>query len=334
MGKSVTVQYRHVKVEDLYDGFHLKDMLVDVLKRSGVDGDGPIGRSAKRRIIDLDQDRTYVILNKMSEPASWSKPAFFGQLIHLERKASITAVTQSLDEDTNEFMLENLDIGADKNLLKGALYFVVIGNHLGIIEGQKVRGLTLERYLTSMLQSAEELEAGQNVVLVRKLSATSKTRMREVQELVMMPHRNVRSSDTAKQMQTIKRDGDKSDDTKTVIDILRYMHWPEEAIEALFGNVPDGGSLQSRISIMIKKPKRGSAPIARSLIEEGLRNVDLEEFGLKGEGSEKNGSVVIAEKTTVEQIGDLLDPTDAMAKIIELLHKWSKEGRIDLSWKA
>src|SRR3546814_19066144 len=72
---------------------------------------------------------------------------------------------QSLEEDTAEFVLQNLKVGDAARVLKGTLFFAIAGNHVGLIEGQQVRGRTLERYLTALLQRAEDFEPGQAVIL-------------------------------------------------------------------------------------------------------------------------------------------------------------------------
>ena len=149
--KNVTIQYRQLKTDNLWDGVELKAMLIDVLRRRGW------ASNAKLRILDLDQDQSFVILNKLLASDSWDGPVFAGQVIHLQEGSDVHAVMQSLEEDTSEFLLQSLNIGNQARILKGALYFAVVGNHVGLIEGQQVRGRTLERYLTALLQKAGEL---------------------------------------------------------------------------------------------------------------------------------------------------------------------------------
>ena len=117
-------------------GVDLKAMLVDVLRRQR--NGQVVADNAKLRIIDIDQDQSFVILNKLSDPATWNGSVFAGQLIHLQEGSEVQAVMQSLEEDTAEFVLRNLKVGAQARVLKGALYFAIVGNHVGLIEGQQV----------------------------------------------------------------------------------------------------------------------------------------------------------------------------------------------------
>mgnify|MGYP001332619953 CR=1 FL=1 len=157
-----TVQYRQLKPDGMPEGQSLKQMVVAAMRSEK--GAGRIGDSAKARIIDLDQDGSYVILNKISEPDSWDGTIFAGQLIHLQSGADVAAVMQSLEEDAEEYLIEQVNLG-DARVSKGILYFAAVDNHVGLIEGQQVRGRTLERYLTALLQSVGTLQPGGPAVI-------------------------------------------------------------------------------------------------------------------------------------------------------------------------
>ena len=177
--KTTTIQYRQMKTDELGEHADLKAMLVDVLRRRRWD------TNAKHRILDIDQDQSFVILNKLTDPGTWDGPIFAGQLIQLQEGSDVQAVTQSLDEDTAEFVLQNLNVGERTRVLKGALYFAVIGNHVGLIEGQQVRGRTLERYLTALLQKADELEPGRAIILNGKFLAGDGKELDESSEITV-----------------------------------------------------------------------------------------------------------------------------------------------------
>lgn len=93
-----TIQYRQLKRDGLWPDVDLKAMVVDVLRRRNW------VESARTRIIDLDQDESYVILNKISAPDTWDGPVFAGQLIQLQAGSDVHAIIQSLEEDAEEFV--------------------------------------------------------------------------------------------------------------------------------------------------------------------------------------------------------------------------------------
>lgn len=235
-----TIQYRQLKLDGLWEEANLKAMVVDVLRRRGW------ADNAKTRIIDLDQDQSFVILNKISDPGTWDGPTFAGQVIQLQTGTDVHAVMQSLEEDTQEFVVHSLNVGEQVRVLKGALYFVVVGNHVGVIEGQQVRGRTLERYLTALLQRAGELEAGQAVILNSKFIAGDGKELSESTEISVAAAPTTREG-TAKARDVGPRVTEREAATAreheqaTVFEVLKMLGWSEEAVDSLGAEVPNDG---------------------------------------------------------------------------------------------
>ncbi|WP_284947308.1 hypothetical protein [Acidisoma cladoniae] len=226
--KNTTIQYRQLKLDNLWESLELKTMVVDVLRRRGW------ADNAKLRIMDLDQDQSFVILNKLSVPDSWDGPVFAGQIIHLQEGSDVTAVLQSLDEDTSEYLLQSLDVGAEARVLKGALYFAIVGNHVGLIEGQQVRGRTLERYLTALLQQAGELEPGQAIILNSKFMTGDGKELDQSSEITVaaIPNRGgPAASTTERAAEIVEREAASARERgSTVFDVLRTLGWSSEAL--------------------------------------------------------------------------------------------------------
>nr|WP_314075213.1 hypothetical protein [uncultured Roseococcus sp.] len=331
--KNTTIQYRQLKTDGLWEKVELKAMIVDVLNRRGW------AANAKARIIDIDQDQSFVILNKVSPPDSWNGPIFCGQIIHLQEGSDVHAVTQSLDEDTPEFLLQSLNVGDRARVLKGALYFAVVGNHVGLIEGQQVRGRTLERYLTALLQKAEELEPGQAVILNGKFLAANGKELDESSEITVAATPNYGSetalegvTPTARASQVVEREAARSrEEGATVFDVLKLLGWSPDAIDLLRAEVPDEGWIEGFFRVLIKE-KRKRKPISRATINEALRNIDAADLGLRGNGSEKNGIVKLSVQRPVESNRSLIDPADAMEQIVNALRDWAAAGKIDCTF--
>lgn len=325
--KTTTVQYRQLKTDELGEGADLKAMLVDVLRRRGWD------TNAKHRILDLDQDQSFVILNKLTNPETWAGPIFAGQLIQLQEGSDVHAVTQSLDEDTAEFVLQNLNVGERARVLKGSLYFAVVGNHVGLIEGQQVRGRTLERYLTALFQKADELEPGRAIILNGKFMAGNGKELDESSEITVAAtpnksdERPLRGRDQESELAG-REAGAARDEGATVFDVLRILGWSNEAITSLKGEVPDDGWIEGYFKVFIKERRRKKA-ISRATINEALRNIDPSDLGLRGNGSEKGGIVKLSMQKPVETRRSLLDPASAMEQIVNALREWAAAGKID-----
>jgi hypothetical protein len=327
-----TIQYRQMKTDGLWPEANLKDMVVDVLRRRGW------ADNAKTRIIDLDQDESFVILNKISDAATWDGPAFAGQVIQLQSGADVHAIMQSLEEDTQEFVLHSLNVGEQVRVLKGALYFVVVDNHVGIIEGQQVRGRTLERYLTALLQRAGELEAGQAVILNGKFVAGDGKELSDSTEISVAAAPTTKAGEPrprpGQQPRVVEREAvaAREHEQATVFDILRMLGWNEEAIDSLGSEVPDDGWIEGFFKVFIKE-RRKRKPISRATINEALRNVDPADLGLRSaDGSEKGGIVKMSVQRDVRVVRSLLDPADAIEQIMNALRDWALAGKIDCNF--
>ncbi|MBA3895870.1 MAG: hypothetical protein H0X36_01755 [Sphingomonadaceae bacterium] len=254
MSQKFTIQYRQLKTEGLWDGVDLKAMLIDVLGRQR--RGQVVADNAKLRIIDIDQDQSFVILNKLSDPETWGGPVFAGQIIHLQEGSDVHAVMQSLEEDTAEFVLQSLNVGEQARVLKGALYFAVVGNHVGMIEGQQVRGRTLERYLTALFQGVEELDPGQAIILNGSFTTGDGKELSESSELIVsaVPNRGANvPAGVERAAQVIEREAARArEEGATVFDVLRTLGWGQEAIESLRAEVPDDGWIEGFFRVFIK----------------------------------------------------------------------------------
>jgi hypothetical protein len=325
-----TIQYRQLKTEGLWPNVDLKAMVIDVLRRRGWD------TNAKLRIIDLDQDESFVILNKVSDPSTWDGPVFAGQVIQLQSGTDVHAILQSLEEDTEEFVLQSLNVGENARVLKGSLYFVMAGNHVGLIEGQQVRGRTLERYLTALLQRADEMEPGHAVILNGKFTAGDGKELSESTEISIAATPSTSSGqpkprDPVPIITEHEAASEREHEQATVFEVLRTLGWSEEAIDSLGAEIPDDGWVEGFFKVFIKH-RRKRKPISRATINEALRNIDPADLGLRGDGSEKGGIVKLSIVRDIRTVGSLLDPTDAIEQITNALRDWAATGKIDCTF--
>lgn len=330
--KRCTIQYRQTKLDDLDDDFSLKNAVVGAMH--GNHGGHQVGSNARARIIDLDQDGSFVILNKISDPASWDDNFFFGQLIHLTEGADVAAVMDSLDDDTDEYLLQQVNIGDEARVLKGVLYFAVTGNHVGIIENQAVKGKTLERYFTALLQRDTQLEPGEAIILNAEFLAADGRELPATAEMTVSAERN--EGDMLREAGRMLEDeaARAQREGATVLDVLRTLGWDEAAITAIQEEVPDDGWLEGFFKVVIKRRGRRQA-ISRATINEALRNIDADDLGLRGpDGSERGGLRKLSAPRHVEAEGTLLDPTHAVEQIVNTLMEWAVEGKIDCDFEG
>lgn len=332
MPRKATIQYRELKPDGALRGMDLKATLVDVLRRRG---DGQmIGENARLRAIDLDGDGSHVVLNKVSSPTTWDGPVFCGQIIHVRAGADIQAVLQSLDDDTDEFLLRNIDVGRGARIVKGVLYFAVTRNHVGLIESTAVRTLTLERYLTALLRQAGEFGPAERIVLLARFSAAGAKGLTEFSDLTLSARPRCRREGDAATGDLFGRPtGAARDEGATILHVLRMMGWPDDALARLEAEIPEGGRLEGLIKVFIRDRRR-KVRIPRAAVEEALRHVDPADLGLHGDGSERGGMVRLSVVKEIATEGSLLDPTDAMLRIVEALKEWAAAGKIDCRFEG
>lgn len=333
MPKRATIQYRELKADGPLRGTNLKTALVDILRRRS--DDHRIGQAARLRAIDLDGDGSHVVLNKVSAPESWDGPVFCGQIIQLKAGTDIQAVMQSLDDDTDEFLIRNIDLGKGARIVRGVLYFAVVQNHVGLIESTVVRAATLERYLTALFRQAGDLQPSGRIVLLARFSAAGEKGLSDISDLTVSA-RPQRTGETGpgrtgglfdRQAASARGEG------ATIFDLLRLMGWQDEALDRLLAEVPPGGRVEGMLRVFIKD-RRHKVRIPRSAIDEALRNIDPADLGLSGDGQERGGMVRLSVVKDVVNEGSLLDPTDAMLRIVEALRDWAAAGKIDCRFEG
>ncbi|TIL91705.1 MAG: hypothetical protein E5Y65_08700 [Mesorhizobium sp.] len=326
--KKYTIQYRYLNTDKISGNGHLKERIISAM-RDQTHGQ-EVGKNARSRIIDLDQDSSYVILNRITDPSAWDNSVFTGQIIHLQEGADVAAVLQSLEEDATEFLLRQVNLGERARVLRGVLYFASVGNHIGLLESQQVKGRTLERYLTSLLQRQGSLRVGEAVLLNSSFRAADGKKLMEAHDISISAEPNRGPSAEATRVledeaARVQREG------STVFDVLRTLGWDETAIESLRNEVPDDGWIEGFFRVAIKRRGR-KKNISRATIDEALRNIDPSDLGLNGEGVEKGGVVKLSTQRQIRTDGSLQDPEDAVEQIVNAMREWAASGKIDCTF--
>ena len=115
--------------------------------------------------------------------------------------------------------------------------------------------------------------------------------------------------------------------------MLRMMGWQDDALARLEAEVPEGGRVEGLLKVFIKD-RRHKVRIPRAAVEEALRNLDPADLGLRGDGREQGGMVKLSVVKDIATEGSLLDPTDAMLRIVEALKEWAAAGKIDCRFEG
>ena len=327
--KVSTIQYRYLKTDKLGKAFDLKAVLVDVLGRASDHAEGvKLGSQARLRRISLDQEGDVTLLNKITPEKNWHQPFFCGQLIQLAPGTQLPGLMGDQAEDTNEFVLENLNLGEGSEIARGVMYFAVCGQHLALIEGQAVRGRVLERFLTSFLQRAGELEEHQSIVLPRAIPETKDARVRNVQKIDFTGLKTASDGDGEAE-EDVGSYRDRNEEK--LLQMLEIMCSDRSLVDKVIQKIPEGGYLEGLFSLRIRGAKRRKATLAHQDVEELVRNADIDEVRLEGDGKSRNGEFFLTRAVRLTDVGGgLIDPEEAMKAIVGALVQWSADGKIDL----
>ncbi|PZU51136.1 MAG: hypothetical protein DI568_00565 [Sphingomonas sp.] len=237
-----------------------------------------------------------------------------------------------IDADTNELDLGQFQL-PNASMIHGLLYFVIVGDHLGMIESPGMRSARLERFFTQFLSQYNVLEVGNTVVLNALFTNENGRAVSQATEVVLAAEPARRPEfDPGEIERLVAQDvAEARGINNSVIRVLEALSWTNDDITRLMAQVPPGGWLEGVFKFLIKSKTSRKQTIRRQTLDEALRNVDPKDVTILGKGKrEKDGFVKLTKIKTVRTIGSLLDPTSAVSMIEESLREWSAAGEIDL----
>ena len=328
-----SVQYRYLNRENagLEEGT-LEDLLRAALGEKR-DSD-VIGEKARARIADLEQSGQLTLWNGLQGYAP--KGVLAGELVLYKQGFDVPAIEESLDIEDNRFKLVRFQTDGKSKPVEGALYFAVIGDHLGVIQSNAVTGRWLERYFTWLLKDITNVLEGEHVVSLNAKTAFNAADLKKIGPVSGLTlHANSspnpssgtdHSSAPSRDFRT-KRKGKGA----TVIEVLKLMGLGEDTISSIEADVPKGGSLEGDFLVYIKHGNR-KQPISLGTTDHAFRNTSPGELDIVGKGATvRDNFQTRAEQVRVTEGPLGLDPNEAIEKIIEVLYRWGEQGIVNLS---
>lgn len=328
-----SVQYRYLDRDRAGVGrVTLEDLLRAALSEKRV-GD-VIGEKARARIADLEQSGQQTLWNGLQgyEP----KGVLAGELVLYKQGFDVPAIVERLDNDSNRFELVRFQTDGKSKPIEGALYFCVIGDHLGIIQSNAVTGRWLERYLTWLLKDITSgLDAENYIALNAKTAFTASDMAKVGPAKGLTVHANSNPVPGGATSDTLPPSRDFKTKRKgkgaTVIEVLKLMGLGDDTIESIKSDVPPGGSLEGDFLVFIKQGNR-KRPISLGTLDHAFRNTIPGEIDIQGKGAAVRDNMQSHSEAVRVNEGPLgLDPNEAIEKIIEVLYRWGEQGIINLS---
>jgi hypothetical protein len=175
--KPKTFQYRYV--EGLKNGRTLEQLLSPVLYHER--------KTIKLRSQSVTGDDPDEQVRRCVNHKAKDGNALFGEMILYvlgQNKQTVT-VNEDLEElPTEQIRAPKTPAGESREFIEGVVYFMVIDNHMVVVQSLALRDRDLEAHLNWLLsECAERLMDGEVIVLKRELSATAKAKMSGVRSV-------------------------------------------------------------------------------------------------------------------------------------------------------
>ncbi|MCS6623735.1 hypothetical protein N0B44_12505 [Roseibacterium beibuensis] len=280
---------------------------------------------------DLDQDSSYVVLNKFGTLGDGTKSIMCGELLYVRSGKEVPGLVESIDDDIPELEIATLTLDERNSLVDGILYFGLIDNHLAIIEGQRARARTLERYLTALLKDAGELEFDRSIILNTRIEGLQ---AQNISRLQIKPPRAKKREETENEAEEAQAAGSQKASGHTVMDVLRVLGVDRDELQKLEESIPPGGWIEGIFSMTFKQKGNRKGTVSREQLETAFRNLNDQDIGLfePGGSSESKGGLKLGSRREIATVGPLLDREAAMQAIVDMLKTWARTGKIDLAF--
>jgi len=319
-----TVQYRYLDRSRAGLG---AEKLEDILRaglRKKRDG-SVIGAEARARIADLEQEGQITLWNGLK--GFQNKGILQGELLLYKQGFNQTTIEERLDAADARFKLKTFTTDGKSKPVEGALYFAVIGDHVGLIQSNAVTGRWLERYLTWLLKDIAGVLEGASVINLSSqtgLAGDDLTRLGPARSLKLHAQSSGRRKPSRELREKARGAG------ATVLEILAMMGVGKDAIESIRQDIPDGGRLEGDFLVYIKDGNKRE-PISVGTLDHAFRNTDPSDIEIEHKGSKvRNNLRKLSEPVRLASTVHGLDPEEAMEEIVNVLYKWGEQALINL----
>lgn len=298
--RKVNIQYRFLD----NTGILLSDVMKQAL--SHVKNGVSIRDKTGHRIYHL-KDGT-VLLNRCDEHPDW----LFGELVTFKDGENIRVIEDSLDKKVLDF--EQIKTPEGRQLIRGITYWLIVENHLLIIQAANIPVTDVSKYLIWFLTEYTSLNKDSLVfrsqihinqdnappidtVQIRSISGTSANNFIPV---------------------TSTFDEKKISDESMIFSILKYLGLGEANIDRLKEQAGSDGEISLDLSIKIKE-KRRKKLIGYADAVSIFSNIEDDEVILRGKHGKQVGKMMNLSypEARVEEKGSFLDPDSSQLALIE-----------------
>lgn len=282
-----------------------------------------IGKTARARIADLEQTGQITLWNGLR--GLGKDEVLSGELLLYKQGFDVTAVEERLDQDDERFKLVTFKTDGKSKPVEGALYFAIIGDHLGLIQSNAVTGRWLERYLTWLLKDITGAIDAESVINLDSKTSFDKEDLAKfgpAKSLVLHAAGNTRDKPLRELRERARGKGG------TVFEVLELLGVGEDTIESIRQDIPEGGKLEGDFLVYIKDHGR-KKPISVGTLNHAFRNSQPGDIDVERRGSKVRDNLsTLSEPVRVQETALGLNPDEAMEEIVSVLYKWAERSII------
>lgn len=298
--RKVNIQYRFIE----NTGFLLSDAMKQAL--SQVKNGVSVRDKTGHRIHQL-KDGT-VLLNRCDEQPDW----LFGELVTFKDGENIRVIEDSLDKKVLDF--EQIKTPEGRQLIRGITYWLIVENHLLIIQAANIPITDVGKYLVWFLNEYTSLKTDSLV-----FKAQTKIKQDNAPPIDTVQIRSISGTSESNFIPiTSTFDEKKVSDEPKVFSILKYLGLCEVDIDKLKKQAGSDGEISLEMSIKIKTNRR------KKLIRHAdaisiFSNIEDDEVILRGKHGKQVGKVMKLSyrDARVEEKGSFLDPDSSQQALIE-----------------
>jgi hypothetical protein len=330
--QAVTVHYR--RLADATGAFGKLTLEAAVRKAMNSQSDGgKISAHWKRRawLIPPGSDET-LLMNLHSDGATY----YFGDLT-LYTKGYMQALLAEVP-DVPSLSVEQQAPPKGKEYIHSMMYWMVIKNHVLMIQSRSLTAKQLEEFLTWLLKdrSAAISPTGQ-VILQAKFDADDVGGdLNDIKEIIVGGQATNVGSAAVTETETAAAPAEKTKYSELgtrkpwptrAIEVLRAVMNNEADVQKLLESVPQGANLDIAVHIGYKAKRE----VSRAPMQEALRNLPEGEITAIGRNGRMTGNDIrLSHPANVLKSGNLLDPTDVVRALREAYQFFVDNGKIDI----
>ncbi len=321
----VTIHYRHMAdITSAFGNLSLENAIRQSMEKENENGILPKDNWKERAYVREGGNGDTLLVNIFHDGES----CFFGDLTLFQEKFMQPLIEKR--ENAAILNLEQKQAPTGLEYVHSIMYWMVIKNHVLVMQTSSVSTKQLEEYFTWFLKEKTKcIEDCGQVLLEAKLDATSVAGgIGDIKKIVVggAPLEAMTSPVVEKEIERYEHIGNKRTWKERAHDILKVI-MSEADLEKLMNNLPEGAALDVSVNIGYKTRKR---KISMAPMQQALRNLPEGEVTAFGKGGKMQGKDLrLSYPCNVLVNGNLLDVNDMKRAMLEAYKYFVNNGKIE-----